>query len=123
MNKPYRPNEQAQLYIEVRNLVSQPAVGPRGERYLTHARAVAEVRDAHTKLVPLPDTTDYRRRVEVVRFETKRYTHSPIQDFHVLYAFPVPSQPGVYTITVELSDAAGQRKVKTAPVEFTVAGP
>jgi hypothetical protein len=122
-NQPYRPNDQAQLYLEVRNLVSQPAVGPRGETFLTHARAVVEVRNAYGKIEPQPDPADWRRRVDVVQFEKKLYTRAPVQDFHVLYAFPVPPAPGVYTVTVELRDAAGRRVVRTAPTEFRVAGP
>jgi hypothetical protein len=123
VNQPYRPNDKAQLYLEVRNLISQPAVGPRGETYLTHARARVEVRDAYGKRVLQPHPDDYRRRIEVVEFDEKRYTRTPVQDFHVLYAFPVPAAPGVYTVTVELSDAAGRRAIKTTPVEFRVAGP
>lgn len=121
-NQPYRPNDLAQLYLEVQNLVSQPATGPRGEKYQTHARAAVEVRDAHNNVVHQQNPDD-GRRVPVLRFETKRFTHSPIQDFHVLYAFPVPPAPGVYTVTVEIRDAAGRRVVKSPPVEFTVAGP
>ncbi len=122
-NEPYKPNDKAQLYIEVRNLVSQPAVGPRGETFLTNTRGLVEIRDAHGKLVPQPDAADSRRLHEVARFEDKKFTRTPLHDFHVVYTFPVPSQPGVYTITVQLSDAAGRRAVKTAPVQFLVAGP
>jgi hypothetical protein len=122
VNKPYLPNDRAQLYLEVRNLLSQPAAGPRGQPYLTHARGRAEIRDAYGKLVPQPHPDDYRRRVDVVEFEEKKRTHSPVQDFHILYAFPVPATPGVYTITVTVSDAAGRRSVTTQPVEFRVAG-
>jgi hypothetical protein len=41
----------------------------------------------------------------------------------VLYIFSAPPAPGVYTITVELRDAAGRRVAKTAPTQFCVAGP
>ena len=102
----------------------QPARGgTRGETYLTHAHARVEVRDAYGKRVQQPHPDDYRRRIEVVEFDEKRYTPTAVQDFHVLYAFPVPAPPGVYTVTVELSDAAGRRAVKTPPVRFDVAGP
>jgi hypothetical protein len=123
VNKPYLPNASAQLYLEVRNLVSQPlpAGGPRGETFLTQARARVEVLDAYKNPVLQPDPDDYRRRVKLVLFEVKRYTRAPVQDFHVLYAFPVPATPGVYTVTVELSDATGRRTVRTDPVEFRVA--
>jgi len=66
---------------------------------------------------------DYRRRVEIVEFDKKLPTRAPIQDFHILYSFPVPATPGVYTVTVTVSDAAGRRSVTTQPVEFRVAGP
>lgn len=123
VNKPYLPNDRAQLYIEVRNLVSQPVVGPRGQPYLTHARGRAEIRDAYGKLIPQPHPDDYRRRVNVVEFDEKKFTQRPLTDFHFPYTFPVPATPGVYTITVTVSDADGRRSVTTQPVEFRVAGP
>jgi hypothetical protein len=123
VNKPYLPADRAVLYLEVRNLVSQPAVGPRGETYLTHARGRAEVRDAYGKLVPQPHPDDYRRHVDVVEFDKKLYTRSTVQDFYILYSFPVPTAPGVYTVTVTVSDATGRRSIRTQPVEFRVAGP
>ena len=118
-NLPYRPNAQAQLYLEVRNLGSQPT----GGEFLTHVHAAVEVRDAHGKLVEQIDPDDYRRRVPVVRFEKKLPSHSPLHDFHVLYVFSVPPAPGVYTVTVELRDATGRRTVTTQPARFCVAGP
>ena len=123
INQPYRPNDQAQLYLEERNLVSQPTVGPRGETYLTQVRVRAEVLDAYNNRVDLPSPEDYRRRVKVLQYVEKRYTRAPIQDFHHVIVFPTPPTPGVYTVHVEVSDAAGRRAVKIAPVEFRVAGP
>lgn len=121
--QPYRPNDQAQLYLEVRNLPSEAAPGPHGETHLTHARAAVEIRDAHGRLVEQPDPEDWRRRVQVVRFETKRFTRGSIQDFHLLYPFAVPTAPGVYTVTVQVSDGSGRRVVRSAPLRFDVAGP
>ena len=119
--EPYRPNDQAWLYLEVRNLVSQPAAGPHGENFLTHAKVAVEVRDAHNTRVPQPAADG--RRVEVVQFEKKLPSRGPVHDFHVLYAFPVPPAPGVYTVTVEVRDASGNRVVRTTPAEFRVSGP
>ena len=116
---PYRPNAQAQLYLEMRNLGSQVT----GDGYLTHVHATVEVRDAHQKLVEQIDPDDYRRRVPVVRFEKRLVSRSPLHDFHVLYIFSAPPTPGVYEITVELRDATGRRVVKTRPAQFCVAGP
>jgi hypothetical protein len=119
--QPYRPNDQAQLYLEVRNLVSQPATGPRGETHVTYVRAAVEIHDAHGKRVDQPDRDNWRNRVPVVRFEERKYTRGAVEDFHVLYGFVVPPAPGVYTVTVELRDPAGRRTVKTEPVRFDVA--
>ena len=123
LNKPYRPRDKAQLYLEVRNLMSQPAIGPHGETYATHARYRVEVRDAYGKRVLQPHPDDYQRRVEVAESEVNRFTRAPVQDFHFVHVFPVPATPGVYTVTVEVTDAAGRRAAKSAPVEFRVAGP
>lgn len=121
--QPHRPNDQAQLYLEVRNLASQPAAGPHGETHLTHARVAVEIRDAHGKLCPQPDPENWQRRVEVVRFEKRLHTRSAVRDFHVFHPFPVPPAPGVYTVTVEVRDGSGRRAARTAPVRFDVAGP
>lgn len=117
-NQPYRPHQQAQLYLEVRNLGSQSV----GDGFVTQIHATVEVRDAHGKLVEQIDPDDYRRRVPMVKFEKKLPSQSPLHDFHVLYVFSAPPAPGVYTITVELRDAAGRRTVRTQPAQFCVAG-
>lgn len=118
-NQPYRPNAQAQFYLEVSNLGSQPV----GDGFVTHVHAAVEVRDAHGKLVEQIDPDDWRRRVPVVRFEKRLPSRSPLHDFHVLYLFSVPAAPGVYTVTVELRDSNGRRTVKSQPAQFLVAGP
>lgn len=118
-NEAYKPNAQASLYLEVRNLASQPA----GDGFVTAVQAAVEVRDAYGKLVEQIDIHDYKRRVPVVKFEKSLPSRSPLHDFHVIYIFSVPAAPGVYTVTVELRDAAGRRTVKAPPVQFCVAGP
>ncbi|MBA2225581.1 MAG: hypothetical protein WHU94_10280 [Thermogemmata sp.] len=122
-NTPYRPGDLAQLYIEVRNIGGQPSRGPRGESWLIQVQASVVIRDAHGQPVSMPDPSDRRRRVPVMRFEENRYTRGPVRDYYLLCAFPVPEQPGVYTATVEVSDAAGRRSGPSAAVEFRVAGP
>lgn len=114
----FRPNERVQLYLEVRNLGSQPAA----DGFLTHVHAAVELRDAEDKVVAQIDPKDHRR-VPVVRYDKQLPSRSPLHDFHVLYSFAAPPAPGVYTVTVQLSDAAGRRTVKSAPTEFRVAGP
>ncbi len=118
-NNAHKPNTKVQLYLEVRNLVSQPA----GNDFVTGVQAAVEVRDAHDKLVEQIDDRDTRRRVPIVRYVKSIKTQSPLHDFHVYYEFPAPSAPGVYTITIELRDSNGQRAVRTPPMQFCVAGP
>jgi hypothetical protein len=118
-SEPYKPNSQAQLYLEVKNLGSRPS----GAEFITHIHATVEIRDAHGRMVEQIDPEDYRRRVPVVRFDKRLVSHSPLHDFHVLYIFSAPPAPGVYTISAELRDAATGRTVKTQPVQFCVAGP
>jgi hypothetical protein len=122
--QPYISNyhDRAWLYVEVRNLLSQPAVGPHGESYLTHARVTVEVRDAHKKLVDQPSIEEPRRLVPVVQYERKVFTRTPVHDFYILYGLPVPSAPGVYTVSMKIEDPHGRRVVNTEPIEFTVAG-
>jgi hypothetical protein len=115
---PYRPHERVQLYLELRNLGNQTT--PEG--FLTHVHAAVEIRDANDKVVAQVDPDDHRR-VPVVKFEKRLVTRSPLHDFHVLYIFAAPPAPGVYTVTVQLTDPAGGRTVKAAPAEFRVAGP
>lgn len=122
-NTPYRPGDLAQLYIEVRNISGQPGQGPRGESWLIQAQASIVIRDARGQPVAMPDPTDRRRRVSVMRFEEKRYTRGPVRDYYLLCAFPVPEHPGVYTAVVEVTDVRGRRSPSSPPIEFRVAGP
>jgi hypothetical protein len=108
----YSPGHLAQVYLEVRNLTSQPARGPRGETHLTRAQVRVEVLDAYGK-----------RAAEAVGYARELFTRGPVHDFHILHTFPVPTAPGVYTVTVEVRDPAGGRTARTAPVRFDVAGP
>lgn len=121
--RPYRPTDTAQLYLEVRNLGSRPSHGPHGETHLTAVHYTAEVRDAHGAVIEQPAPDDPRKKVRVVQLDRKVYSRGPVDDFHLLYTFPVPATPGVYTISLEVSDPATGRTARTRPVEFRVAGP
>jgi hypothetical protein len=116
---PYKPNEQAELYLELRNLGQQQT----GDGYLSHVTATVEIRDAHGKLVEQIDPNDWRRRIPSVKFDKRIVTRSALHDFYVYYAFAAPATPGVYSITFQLSDSTGRRTVKSQPKEFRVAGP
>ena len=113
----YRPNERVNLYLELRNLSYQIT----GDGFRAHARAAVEIRDANENIVSQLDSDSHR--VPLVRFDKDLVTRSPLSDFYVLYWFAAPTAPGVYTITVQISDATGRRTVKSQPAEFRVAGP
>jgi hypothetical protein len=119
--KPFKARELAPLYVEVRNLVSQPSVGPNGETFLLHARITVEVRDANGKLVDQPSIEDRRRLIPVIQYDRKVFTRTPIHDFYILYGIPVPTTPGVYKVSLKVQDPINGRVVKTdPPLEFTV---
>lgn len=121
--EPYRPNDLAVLYFEVRHLQGEPASGPRGEGFVTRAAVNLEVRDANGRLIEQPDPSDWRRRVPMLRFEHSDFTRAPLRDYSRVYQFPVPAQPGVYTVTVEVKDPVHNRSARSQPAEFRVAGP
>lgn len=119
-NEPFKPNERANLYLELKNLGSRPS----DREFITHVHAAVEIRDAHNRVVEqfAPPPAEPNTRVPVVRFDRRLVTHTPLHDFHVLYSFTTPRTPGVYTITIELRDAATGRTVKSVPLQFYVAG-
>jgi len=121
--QPYKPNDLAVLYVELRNIGSEPVAGPAGETYLCRAIVSLEVRDATGNLVEQTDPADWRRRVPVARFEHADHTRSPLHDYSRTYRISVPAQPGVYTVTVEVKDPSGRRVARSQPAEFRVAGP
>ena len=121
--QPYKPNDLAHVYVQVRNVGSEPTPGPNGETYLSRITLILEVRDANGRLVEQTDPLDWRRRVPVSRNEHADHTHSPVHDYSRTYRISVPTQPGVYAITVEVRDVAGKRVARSQPAEFRVAGP
>lgn len=121
--QPYRPNDMAILYVEIRHVGSEAASGPDGEGFVSRAVVSLEVRDSGGRLIEQTDPTDWRRRVSVARFEHTDYTRSPLRDYSRTYRISVPSKPGVYTVTVEVKDPAGNRTARSQPAEFRVAGP
>lgn len=121
--QPYRPNDLAVLYVELKHVGSAAAAGPNGEGFESHAVVNLEVRDAGGRLIEQTDPADWRRRVPVARFEHADRTRSPLRDYSRTYRISVPSQPGVYTVTVEARDPAGNRAARSQPAEFRVAGP
>ena len=120
--QPYRCNGLAELYVEISHLISEPT--PKGDGYVTRLVSSLEIRDANGRLIEQTDPNDRRLTVGVARTERAVLSRSPLQDFYMVYRIPVPAQPGVYTVTVEIrSPGGGDRVVRSRPVEFRVAGP
>jgi hypothetical protein len=92
VEQPYRPNGQAELYVEIRHLLSEPGVSPgQGEGYITKLVSSLEIRDANGKLVEQTDPADFHRTVAVSQFERAVFSRSPLQDFFMTYQFRVGS--------------------------------
>ena len=121
--QPYKPNDLALLYVELKNVVCEPAAGPAGEAFVSRVNLSLELRDATGKLVDQTDPKDFRRRVPVGRYDHADHTRSPLHDYSRTWRISVPTQPGVYTASVEVKDASGRRVARSQPVEFRVAGP
>ena len=120
--QPYRCNGLAELYVEISHLISEPT--PKGDGYVTRLVSSLEIRDANGRLIEQTDPNDRRLTVGVARTERAVLSRSPLQDFYMVYRIPVPAQPGVYTVTVEIRSPGGSgRVVRSKPVEFRVAGP
>jgi hypothetical protein len=117
--QPYRPGDIARLYIEVRNLGCHAAA----DGFQTRAETLLEVRDAKGQLVEQIDPGDYRQRVRVVRFLHEERSRSPVRDYFQPYQLQIPSQAGVYTVTVEVREPSSGRTARSQPAEFRVAGP
>jgi hypothetical protein len=121
--QPYKPNDLAVLYVEIKNVGSDPILGPNGESCLSRSVVCMEIRDAAGKLVEQTDPKDWRRRVPIARYEYADYTRSPVHDYFRTYRIELPAQAGVYTVTVEAKDPAGNRVARSQPVRFDVGGP
>jgi hypothetical protein len=122
-NTPYRPNNVAELYVEVRHLTSEPTTTAKGEQFTTRAVLSVEIRDAKGRIIDQPDHDDHRLRVPVRREECVEVTRTPPRDYWRRIRVFVPPAAGVYTATVEVRDVVSGRTAKSRPTQFTVAGP
>jgi hypothetical protein len=122
-NTPYRPNDVAEMYVEVRHLTSEPTAGTKGDGFSTRAAVSIEIRDAKGRVIDQPDPADHRLRVPVRREEHTDFSRTPPRDYWRRYRIVVPPAAGVYTATIEVRDVATGRTAKSRPTQFTVAGP
>lgn len=106
----YPPGALAELYLEVKNVPSEPTTSPpEGEGYVTRLACTLQLRDPSGVVVELLDQS---RKAVPALAETKRdFTRSPIRDYFLLFRFPVPGKPGEYKVVVEIRDPATGRAV------------
>jgi hypothetical protein len=110
----HQPGEQAQLYIELRNLTSQPQAGG----YETRLHSTMRILDAAGKEVILEDQSKDR--------DSPLCTPTPRPDYFQQCYFYVPQlRPGKYLLRVEVQDVTRPEAPRTAvkTIEFRVAGP
>lgn len=106
----FPPGALAELYIEVKNVPSEPTSSPgEGDGFVTRLACTLQIRDAAGGIVELTDAT--RKPVPALA-ETKRdFTRTPIRDYFLLFRFPVPPKSGDYKAVVEVRDPATGRAV------------
>jgi hypothetical protein len=108
-----RPGEAVQLYVELRNLTSEP----HGDGYDTRLQSAVRLSDASGK--------DVFRRAFPERDNCFR-TLTPLPHFFKGYSFFVPClPPGQYTLTMEVRDVTrpDAPRVATRVIPFRVAAP
>lgn len=113
-----RPGEQIQLYVELRNFVSQP----QASFYETRLASTLEIRDLRNKPV---------WRMDFPAQQPDR-SHTLRHDYFISFRFPVPREvpPGLYTLWVEVRDVTGiqgrevpAHRVARRSLDFEVKGP
>ena len=119
-DQPYRPNAQAQLYLEVRNLGSQPTA----DGFVTHVHAAVEVRDASRQI----GRADRPGRLETPRpgGEVREAVGQSLAAARLPRAVPLlgARRAGrVHGGTVELRDSSRTaHREDGTPAQFCVAG-
>lgn len=111
----FRPGAVAELYVEVRNVPSEPSSAPGEEGFVTKLHCTLQVRDGTGTVVELLDRNG--KPVPALHVPKRDVTRSPIRDYFLLFRFPVPTKPGSYAVTVEVADPATGRAVsRTMPL-------
>ena len=108
---PDRFGELVQLYVELKNFISEPT---KGGDYLTKLACTLELKDARGEKVwghtYQRDETTHRRRTR-------------LNDLHSNFSFPVPAIPaGTYQLTIQIVDETlpDQRRVARKSLDFQV---
>ena len=110
----HRPGELVQLYVELRNFVSELRHGA----YETRFSSSVEICDGRGELA-------WSWRFEDEKYPIRRRTH--LHDWFNNYSFNVPKSlpPGTYRLTIQVTDETNPESRRTArqSLEFRVAAP
>jgi hypothetical protein len=100
-NPPFRPGEDIELYVEMRNFSSQQV----GNSYRLHLTSWVEIRDYRGKVVWLAGIPDHHKR---------DLSRSPRSDFHIRYGFSMLTKipRGEYTLWLYVTDEPTGRTAK-----------
>lgn len=111
---PNRPGDLVQLYVELRNFVSELRHGA----YETRLASSVEICDARGEMV-------WTNRFEDEKRPVRRRTQ--LHDLHNNYSFHVPKDmpPGTYRLTIQVTDETipDSRRTARQSIEFRVAPP
>ena len=100
----YKPNDLADLYIEIGNAPSVPTISPtEGEGYSTILNCEFRIREV------VDNSTDPLDRNRLISKPVREFTLSPKRDYHNTLRFAVPSKPGLYILTIEVVDPNRER--------------
>ncbi|CAN5532280.1 hypothetical protein BH11PLA2_BH11PLA2_39230 [soil metagenome] len=106
---PFLPGGSGVLYLELQNAPSQAAALPAGgPGFVTRLECSLQLTGSDGKPVGAVKTFPYAE-----------YTRSPVRDYFLKIEFDVPSNPGPYTLVVDVRDPATSRKTRHA-VDLTV---
>ena len=100
----YKPNDLADLYIEIGNAPSVPTISPtEGEGYSTILNCEFRIREV------VDNSAEPLDRNRLISKPVREFTLSPKRDYHHSLRFAVPSKPGLYTLTIEVVDPNRER--------------
>ena len=108
----FQAGSPVELYAEIGNIPSVPISKENGStKYVTHLEWTLQLRDATGNVVETQDQN--RRPVLKLRQSRREETQSQIRDYFMKFVFIVPSEPGSYTVTFEVTDQAHRSVSKT----------
>ena len=100
----YKPNDLADLYIEIGNAPSVPTISPtEGEGYSTILNCEFRIREV------VDNSAEPLDRNRLISKPVREFTLSPKRDYHHSLRFAVPSKPGLYILTIEVVDPNRER--------------